>query len=115
MAKAESQHGNTELAMEAGEGTWPFYGHERRNEKNKQRWQYWLQAGRRVLKSEESLGQLCRVCRSIDFARLLFHLSSQPPVGLKDGGRYVLAELGFLDELIRRSSSCEFCALILDA
>ena len=55
---------------------------------------------------------LCETCRSIDFEAILF-----------EGWRKIFiypseskeVDLGFLDELIRRSPSCQFCGLALEA
>lgn len=56
---------------------------------------------------------LCTVCRSIDFKALLFQFPKS--LGENDDSSSDKAvDLGFLDELTRRSRSCQFCALVLD-
>ncbi|ERF70896.1 hypothetical protein EPUS_02418 [Endocarpon pusillum Z07020] len=55
---------------------------------------------------------LCETCSSIDFEAILFEKLSK---NFTHASKSKEVDLGFLDDLIRRSPSCQFCALALEA
>ena len=60
------------------------------------------------------LAHLCDTCRGIDFRSYFIKIENSPdsPQEPEDGPKEN-AKLGYLDEIIERSSTCEFCDLLV--
>ncbi|KAG4442823.1 hypothetical protein IFR05_001704 [Cadophora sp. M221] len=62
--------------------------------------------------AEATLSHLCETCRGIDFKAFFIEIGGRTPTQPKQS-RPESSKLGFLDDIIDRSSSCEFCSLLI--
>ncbi|KAH9220801.1 heterokaryon incompatibility protein-domain-containing protein [Leptodontidium sp. 2 PMI_412] len=64
--------------------------------------------------TEATLSHLCETCRGIDFKTYFIDITaSEDEPKLPKQSRPESSKLGYLDDIIEKSSSCEFCSLLV--
>ena len=63
--------------------------------------------------NEATLSHLCETCRSIDFKSYFIELADSEDESESTTGNPQNSKLGYLDDIIAKTSSCEFCALLI--